>query len=288
VAAAAVLCAVALAPLLAEVGVELRVLGTPAEEGGGGKVTRLDEGVFDGLDAVLMVHPAPHDMLRPSILAMEMLDVEFRGFRPPSMNPELGYSAGDGVTLVQVGVGLMRQHLRAADRVTGVILEEGFAANALPDRARMRFVLRAPTIAALAPVRERFVNVVNGAALASGTTCSITSPHPAYDGMRHDGLLSELYGANARALGRSFPDESAADAARSASTDFGNVSQRVRAIHPLIGVQSDGFSNHQAEFTDICRGATGDDAVFAGAVAMAWTIVDFAAPWVSSHREQEA
>jgi amidohydrolase len=273
---AAVLAGLTLRPHLADLGIGLRILGTPAEEGGGGKISMLAAGVFDGLHAVLMVHPAPHDLVTPSILAMAMLDVRFDGFTPASMHPEQGRSAGDAVTLTQVAVALLRQHLTLTDRLSGCVLEEGSAPNVLPARARLRYCLRAADMARLIELEQRFRDCVAGAALASGTQAQISEPHPRYDTMRHDAMLAALYRDNAVALGRCFPDVGQDDQTRSASSDFGNVSQRVPAIHPLIGIQSGTASNHQAAFTEYCRGESGDRAVADAGLALAWTIADLA------------
>ncbi len=273
---ATVLAALALRPFLDELDLTVRVLGTPAEEDGGGKVIMLEAGLFDGLDAMLMAHPAPHDMLMPSILAMALLEVEFAGFTPPSMYPERGRSAADAVTLTQVAVSLLRQHLRHSDRISGHIVEEGPSPNVLPSRARLRYCLRAADMTRLTEVIQRFEDGVRGAALASGTEVRLTESQPRYDAMRHHPGLVGLYRDNAVALGRSFAPLEQEDQARSASTDFGNVSQRVPAIHPLIGVDAGGASNHQAPFTSACRGESGDRAVADAGLALAWTIADVA------------
>lgn len=274
ISAAAVLTATALQPFLAELGIRLTVFGTPAEEGGGGKVIMLEAGAFDDLDIAMMVHPAPHDLAEPAILAMTEVHVEITGFTPPSMNPERGRSAADAVTLTQTGVGLLRQHLRATDRMSGYIVNEGFAANVLPATAELRYILRSASLQELQDLRTRFEAVVTGAALATGTEARVMAPHPDYDALRHDAVLGSSYAANVQLLGREFPDVSDANAARSASTDFGNISQRVRAIHPLIGVAAHGYSNHQREFAQACRGPAGDAAVRDGAIALAWTVID--------------
>jgi len=273
---AAVLTAIALRPFLDELDVTLRVFGTPAEEGGGGKITMLDAGAFDELNAVLMVHPGPHDVLVPLILSMVILEVEFVGFTPPSMRPELGRSAGDAVTALQLAIGLMRQHLRMTDRLSGYIVSEGSSPNVLPARAVLRYCVRGADNDDLADVEQRYRDCVAGAALLSGTEAKVSQPYPRYDALRHDMGLGELYRANALALGRDFPDRERDNLMRSASTDFGNVSQHVPAIHPMIGIDSGEFSNHQAEFAHFCKGEPGDRAVFDGGLAMAWTVVDAA------------
>lgn len=277
ISAAAALAAELLAPELETLDLTLHVLGTPAEEGGGGKVIMLDQGAFDGLDAVLMVHPAPSDMVVPATLAVAMFTVEFTGFTPPSMHKEQGRSAADAATLLQVAVGLLRQHTKLTDRISGYSAEAGASPNVLPAYARLRYHLYAEDLRRLDELAERFRGCVDGAAAATGTTATITEAGPRYDSVRTHRGLADLYRANVCALGRTFDDDSEDNRARTASTDFGNVSRRIPGIHPVIGIDAAGSSNHQAPFTTACRGESGDRAVVDAGLALAWTIADLAA-----------
>jgi amidohydrolase len=137
IAAAAVGAGLALAPLADELGLTVKVIGTPAEEGGGGKILMLDAGVFDGVHAAMMVHPAPDESLTLPCLAVEHLHVNYRGREAHASGyPELGINAADALTVAQVGIGLLRQHLEPSNRVHGIVTHGGDAPNIVPGNTR--------------------------------------------------------------------------------------------------------------------------------------------------------
>jgi metal-dependent amidase/aminoacylase/carboxypeptidase family protein len=192
------------------------------------------------------------------------------------MSPELGRDAAAAATLLQVAVGLLRQSIRSTDRVTGIVRSAGHSSNVLPDRAQLSYTLRSSTDERLDGLVEQFRRCAEGAALATGTEVRVTEPHHRYAALRHHERLGELYQANAERLGRRFLPVGTDDVERSAATDFGNVSAVVAAIHPLVGVDAEGASNHQEQFTRHCALASGDDAVLDAGLAMAWTVADSA------------
>ncbi|WP_432981308.1 amidohydrolase [Dactylosporangium sp. CA-233914] len=273
--AAAALAGMALAPSADSLGLTVKVFGTPAEERGGGKIIMLGRGVFDGVHAALMVHPTPHDMVRPTIAAHCGLDVEFFGETPPAMAPEQGRNAGAAATLLEVAVGLLRQSIRSTDRLAGYVRSAGTASNVMPKYAALSFSLRSATDERLAELIGQVRRCAEGAALATGTDVEIRE-HTRYGALRHHAGMGEYYRTNAERLGRVFPPVGAQDAERSASTDFGDVSARIPAIHPLVGIDAQGASNHQAAFTAYCAGPEGDRAVLDAGTALALTIVDIA------------
>lgn len=275
IAAAAALAGMALAPEADGLGLTVKVFGTPAEEGGGGKIIMLDKGVFDGVHAALMVHPTPHDMVRPTIVAHCGLEVEFFGETPPAMAPEQGRNAGAAATLLEVAVGLLRQSIRSTDRLSGFVRSAGTASNILPRHAALSFSLRSATDERLAGLIAQVRRCAEGAALATGTEVEIRE-HTRYGALRHHARMGELYQANAESLGRVFPQVGPQDAERSAATDFGDVSARIPAIHPLVGIDGQGTSNHQPGYTAHCGGPGGDRAVLDAGTALALTIVDIA------------
>lgn len=273
---AAALAAMSLAPEVDRLGITLKVFGTPAEEGGGGKIIMLREGAFAGVQVAMMVHPTPHDLIRPTITALSTLEVEFRGVTPPAMSPELGQDAAAAATLLQVAVGLLRQSIRSTDRISGIVRSAGHSPNVLPDRAELSYSLRSTTDERLSDLVEQFRRCAQGAAIATGTQVQVREPYPRYGALHHHDRLGELYQTNAERLGRRFLPVGPADTERSAATDFGNVSAVVPAIHPLVGVDAEGASNHQEQFTKHCGLASGDRAVLDAGLAMAWTVVDLA------------
>ncbi|MGY0499336.1 M20 family metallopeptidase [Nocardia sp. FBN12] len=275
IAAAAVGAGIGLAPLVDELGLTVRVLGTPAEEGGGGKVLMLEKGAFDGLRAAMMVHPAAVEMAAMPGLAITQFDVTYRG-KPAHAGayPELGVNAADAMTLAQVGIALLRQQTSASDRIHGISTEAGIAANIIPDVSRGRWMVRTDTLNTLKPLADRVHRCFEAGALATGCELSTTPAGPDYADLRPDQDLLALWVANAKALGRSFPD--LPSSVVGAATDMGNVSHVVPTIHPMLGLDCAPAVNHQPEFAAACITATADRAVLDGAIGMAWTAIDIA------------
>ena len=267
IAAAGVGAALALAEVADDVGLTVRLLGTPAEEGGGGKVLMLEGGSFDGLHAAMMVHPFPHEQARLGCLAVTHVNVHYRGTSAhASAYPQLGRNAADALTVAQVGIGLLRQHIDGAARVHGIVTDGGDAPNVVPERTGGTWLVRHETLDDLARLYPRVRACFEAGALATGTELEIEPVGPAYSEFEGDVALEGVYQQHAEALGREFPDLSAiADQIRG-STDMANVSLELPTIHPMLGIETDGAVNHQPEFT-------ADRATLDGALAMARTAV---------------
>jgi len=273
IAATAVGAGLALAPLVDDLDLRVSIIGTPAEEGGGGKVFMLERGAFAGVHAAMMVHPAPFEDLTPRVSAVAHFAVSYEGRAShAAAAPELGINAADAFTVAQVAIGLLRQHLRAGDQVHGIITHGGDAANIVPAQADGLWMVRAPTIADLATTRPRVEHCFEAGAVATGARLSIADVSPVYSHMDHDTDLVEVYRANAVALGREPDDEHE----MTFSTDMGNVSLEIPSIHPCIAIESAGAVNHQPEFAGACVNASADRAVLEGALALAWTAIDLA------------
>src|SRR5215470_12317242 len=147
IAAMAVGAGRALAPLVDDLGITVSVIGTPAEEGGGGKVYMLERGAFDGVHAAMMVHPTPADDLYPRVSAVAHMHVEYRGREShAAIAPELGVNAADAFTVAQVAIGLLRQHLRPFDQIHGIITHGGDATNVVPAHTSGTFMARSRTL----------------------------------------------------------------------------------------------------------------------------------------------
>jgi len=274
IAAMAAGAGIALAGVADDVGLEVTVLGTPAEEGGGGKILLLRRGAFDGAHAAMMVHPSPHEQSEMPIIAVSHLRVGFTGRAAhASAYPYLGVNAADALVVAQTAIGLLRQHLRPGDRVHGIVTKGGDAANVIPARTTAAWMVRAETLDQLEETKVKVVRCFEAGALATGATLELTEDGEPYSEMRHDHDLSALYQRNAEALGRSFVDRADRGAG---STDMGNVSLAMPAIHPTIGIDAGTAVNHQPEFTAKCAEPAADQAVVDGAVGMAWTAIDAA------------
>ena len=293
IAAAAVGAGLALAATAGDLGLTVTVFGTPAEEGGGGKVYMLERGAFDGVHAAMMVHPGPVDVAEARPFAVSHMLVRYRGQAThAAAYPEQGVNAADAFTIAQVAIGLLRQQLLPSTRVHGIVTHGGDAPNAIPDRTEGRWYVRAETLTELAGLEPRVRRCFEAGALATGCELEIEAEAPPYAEFRNDPDLLPLYRANAERLGRQFapagadgadgadgPGGSGAGAAgrmNRASTDMGNVSLVVPAIHPYIGIGSLPAVNHQKEFAAHCVTAAADQALIDGAIGLAWTAADAA------------
>lgn len=270
IASSAVGAGIALAGIADELGITVDVVGTPAEEGGGGKIVLLEAGVFDPYHAALMVHPFPSDGLEPTVLAAQGMDLRYEGREAHAgAYPELGINAADAFVVAQTGIALLRQHLRRTDRVHGIVTKGGDAMNIVPAHTTGRWMVRASTIDELEDVRLRVMRCFEAGAMATGATLEATLL-PAYAHMVHDADLVALYRTAAESLGRTF---AAGGGTGSFSTDMGNVSLLLPSIHPGMGIDAGGASNHQPEFAAACANASADLAVLDGARAMALTAI---------------
>ena len=272
---AAVGAGLALARVADDIGLTVTVIGTPAEESGGGKILLLERGAFAGIHAAMMVHPAPIDIADPKMLAWSQFDVHYHGKEAhASAFPELGINALDALTIAQTSIGLLRQHMRPTDRVHGIITKGGDAANVVPAHTSARYMVRAERSAGLAEIQGKVMRCFEAGALATGTRLDVRPAGPPYAEIAHDSQIAALYRKNAEQLGRLFPP--LGSRALAGSTDMGNISQAMPSIHPTIGLGCFPIVNHQPEFAAYCATPVADQALIDGAVAMAWTAIDLA------------
>ena len=275
IAASAVAAGRVLAPLADELGITVKVFGTPAEERGGGKILMMREGVFDGVHAAMMIHPAPIEQVMPTTLAVSHLEISYTGRTAhASSAPEKGLNAGDALTVAQVGIGLLRQHLDENSQVHGIITHGGEAPNIIPGSAKARYPVRAGSLAELEKLQPRVEDCFEAGALASGTEVTVEPEYDAYSEFEHDTAMAALYRANAESLGRQFPELD--EPLRIGSTDMANVSLTRPTIHPMVGIDCGDAVNHQPEFTEWCATPSADKATLDGGLAMAWTGIDIA------------
>lgn len=277
IAATAVGAGLALASVADDLDLSIRVLGTPAEEGGGGKVLMLERGAFAGVHAAMMVHPWPTERLTGSCLAVAHYDVHFSGREAhASAAPWEGVNAQDALTIAQVAIGLLRQQLPPGDQVHGVVTHSSAAANIIPASVTARYMVRSRTARGLSALRPRVDACFEAGALATGSSVTYEELAPVYSHMEADPALLQAYRANAEALGRNFDADDDGTPLPTFSTDMANVSLAVPTIHPLIGIETNGAVNHQRGFTAACVTPSADAAVRDGAIALAWTAIDAA------------
>lgn len=279
IAAAGLGAAAGLAVAAAECGGRLRYLGTPAEEGGGGKIIMARNGALDGVDAAMMVHSADADLTTIDAIALQQLVVEYHGREShAAAAPHLGRNALDAAVLGYMGVAALRQHILPTERVHGIFTEAGEKPNIVPREAAMEWYVRSDTVTSLAGLKTRVLDALAAGASACGCTMDHRWVGDAYADMVTNGHLSAAYVENARLLGRTVTDPSVGGHRVVGSTDMGNVSHLVPSIHPMVACAPRGTAIHTSDFAAAAVSAAADRAVVDGAVMMALTAVDF---WVS-------
>jgi amidohydrolase len=258
----------ALAPLMDELPGRLVVLGTPAEEGGGGKVLLQQAGVFDGVDAALMIHPWLADQAAMPLLASTRWDVVYHG-RPAhaALAPHLGVNALDAVRLAFAGIDALRQQVRPDVRIHGIVTHGGDAPNVIPERAGLKLVARsadgAYLLEELAPRIER---LFEGAAMMTGARAEVTPAPIQYREMRFNRPLEAAFERHAARRGRAtLPVD---PLAATGSSDIGNVSQALPSLHGLLAID-DAAMPHTAAFEVAAGSPRGDATVLDGAAVLA-------------------
>lgn len=262
-----------------DAGLTVTVMGTPAEEvlRSGGKIRLLEGGAFEGAHAAMMTHPAPWDVAVWPIVAASFFEVHYEGKAAHASGfPELGVNAADALTIAQTAIGLLRQHIRSTDRVHGIVTHGGDAFNIIPAHASADYAVRAITLDDLTEVYEKVMRCFEAGALATGARLSIIGGDRPFSHLEHDLEMAAAYQQNAERLGRRFPAPGESSPATPVSTDMGNVSLALPSIHPAIGIESLPAVNHQPEFAAACATPAADQALYDGAVAMAWTMLDMA------------
>ena len=276
IAAAAVGAGLGLLSVASEAGLRVTVLGTPAEEAGGGKVDLIQAGAFEDVDAAMMMHPAPYDEPGSVGLAIEEWSVVVHGKAShASGEPHLGRNALDGVVAGYSAVAMLRQHLRPRQQVHGIITHGGDAPNIVPERAEAAYYLRAADMADLDDLRSRLRDCFEGAATSTGTSVDIVTKGHVYEPVRQNAGLVAAFAHACEQIGRPLTLDPAGPNF-GGSTDFGNVSQLVPALHADLAVHSWPVVNHQREFADHCVGPAGDRTLVEGAKAMALTALAWA------------
>lgn len=279
IAASAVGAALSLAAAADELDLTVVLLGTPAEEEGGGKVLLLEAGAFAQADLALMAHPTPGadiDCSGTSSQGCDRFRVSFRGRAShAAAAPSDGVNALNAATVAQVAIGLLRQQLPDGVRVNALVAAGGSAINVIPDYAELALEVRALDAEVQVSTKKLVLLACEGAALATGCTWSWEQSSPAYLPVRqHEGLL-QLWNRNLSATGRTLVRPPAGGGG--GSTDMGNVSQAMPAIHPVVAVLGARGMPHTAAFAEETSGPAADAAVLDAALALAWTAADAAA-----------
>ncbi|MFW9914503.1 MAG: M20 family metallopeptidase [Candidatus Thorarchaeota archaeon] len=252
----------------------LLLLGTPAEEEGGGKITMVSEGVFKEIDAAMMFHPSSgYTMVNRGSLALTEVRIEFTGKAAhASASPEQGINALDAVIQTFNGINALRQHIRDGARIHGIITHGGTKPNIVPDYAAAEFYVRAADNEYCNELLEKFENCAKGAALVTGAILSFNTIGHSYQAMKLNRTLGEAFAENLRIL--NVPLKPLPKGHSLGSTDMGNVSQVVPAIHPYLEIADESVAGHSKEFAQAAASEKGQRAMMNAAKALAMTIVD--------------
>jgi len=273
IAASAVGAAVASKLIIDNYGGVVIVFGTPAEELFGGKIPMLQAGVFNGIDAAMMVHPGVHDTVMTEALACIGLDIQFFGKAAhAAAYPEQGINALEAMILAFNGINSVRQHIRDSARIHGIIIRGGEAANVVPAYSTATFLVRAPDYSYLDELKQKVLKCFEGAASATGARLDYKWHDVVYAPMRNNTVLAELFAQNLTSLGRKVA--TLEPYFGFGSTDMGNVSQVMPAIHPSVAIVSPDVLLHSAEFVRAAASEAGHRGLLDSAKALAMTVAD--------------
>ena len=249
------------------------VIGTPGEEGGGGKIVELEAGVFDGIDAALMFHPADRTIPWRRSLACTHFRIRFRGVAAhAAKNPEQGRNALAAVIQFFIATDALRQHIGDEARMHGVITKGGTAPNVVPDLTEAEFLVRHPSTDGVVALAARVADCARAAALATGTAVEITEPTPLYAERNNNHAIASRMAEYLTAAGVEVSEPSPDDPA--GSSDIGNVSQRLPCIHPYISIVPLGTPGHSVAMREAAATPAAGQMMLTAAGALARTGAD--------------
>ncbi|EDV29529.1 uncharacterized protein TRIADDRAFT_18185 [Trichoplax adhaerens] len=256
---------------------QLIVYGTPAEEGGGGKIKMVEEGCFDDVDIAMMVHPSPYDASYASIYSAMSFKITFEGKAAHAAgSPWEGINALDAAVQAYVNISTLRQQFKPTWRVHGIVTEGGIKTNIIPDRAKLEYRFRAPSDSELQILQQKCKNCFQSAAQATG--CKVDIVHEGICGDHYRSVINnlhlvDLYENNAKSLGIEFPSRAEQKQKMLGSTDMGNVSRVVPSIHPTYSIETKG-GNHTREFAVAASTEQAHRQTIIAAKSMAMTCID--------------
>jgi amidohydrolase len=253
----------------------IQVIGTPAEEGGGGKVKLIQGGVFTGVDAAMMIHGFDRWILHQDLLGIVRIGFEFTGKAAhASADPWEGVNALDAVIQTFNNVSMLRQQVRPQARIHGIVTQGGAAPNIIPEVAACTFYVRAVTLDYMWDLRRRVVACAEGAATATGCTLRVIDVEAPYEPLKRNDTLLGLFRANMLAAGGV---ESPALPDRMGSSDIGNVSQVIPAIQPMVQIAPLGTPIHSRAFEAAAVSTLARQGMCQAAKTMAMTTYDLLA-----------
>ena len=253
----------------------IQVIGTPAEEKGGGKVQLIKGGVFQDVDCAMMIHGFDRTILHQDLLGIVSATFEYTGKAAhASVDPWVGVNALDACIQTFNAISMLRQQMRPECRIHGIITNGGAAPNIIPEYAASTFLVRAPRIDTMWELYRRVVACAEGAAKAAGVTLTVTQPENVYEPLASSRVMLDLFAANMKTTGL-VPDQPIPD--RLGSSDIGNVSQVIPAIQPMIAIAPTGTAIHTREFAEAAVKPLARAGMLAAAKTMAMTTFDLLA-----------
>ena len=276
IAAAGAAAFVAASELLAGAACKIVWLGTPAEEGHTGKEYMIRGGMLDGIDAAVMIHPFSYDIASHIWIGRRNVHATFRGISShASSQPFMGRNALDAASLAYQGLGLLRQQMPPSDRLHAVISEGGQRPSVIPDQAALDIYVRSTEVDTLLDLSSRVQDVLDGAALMAGVDVSVEwDTHPMSLPVRNNQELAARWAKTQSRLGRHALPGGIVPETLAASTDFGNVSQLVPGLHPMVKIAPEGVSLHTREFATWAASESGAQGMLDAAKGLAQVIVD--------------
>ena len=277
IATASIGAGLAIKDLVDELGIRVKLLGTPAEEGGGGKIILLESGNFEDAACSMMIHPGVEDVVNPTFTTIQQYKVEFFGKDAHAAGaPEQGINALDAQIQLFVNASTYRQQMVSTNRMHGVITNGGFKPNIIPSYTSSEWYLRALNESDLLKIESDFKNFVNAAAMSTKCEVKIESPDYRYTEIDNNKTMYELYKENSLSVDRKMILQSEAARPGLGSTDMGNISLAMPSIHPMLSIDSGDAVNHQPEYAAATLTLGGHRAIYDGAYAMGATIIDLA------------
>lgn len=250
---------------------QVLVVGAPAEEGGGGKIELIDSGAFDEVDIAMMAHPSDRTLVGRSSLGVKEIEFDFHGEAAhASSQPEEGVNALDAVIATFNNINALREHVKESSRIHGIITDGGEKPNIVPEHASAYFYVRAAKLSDLENLLEKVKNCAEAGALATGAELEITEEGHSYKPMEPNPVLSDLVEENFEALGEEVEDYEGG----MGSTDMGDVSQKVPAVHPYIRIAEEDTPGHSKAFARASNSDKGYSAMLTAAKALAMAGVD--------------
>ena len=252
----------------------ITILGTPAEEGGGGKVYLIENGALADVDLAMMVHPTSGTIICPLMLARQQILATFTGLTAHAAGaPWEGKNAVDAAVIAYNAISVLRQQMKPTWRVHGIFSDGGVKPNIIPDKSELYYWIRTPTAPELTELHEKLTACFKAGAAAAGCDVEIHEPksHKKILNLVSNPTLARLYEANFTSLGQEIDLFAGGDGG---STDMGNVSHKVPSIHPVYKIGSGLEKNHTHAFTAVANEDESHARTLFSAKAMAYTCID--------------